>query len=44
LLGDLIECGLDSERSLLLVFDGGKAFRRVLRELWGSARWSSSVA
>lgn len=35
LLGDLIERGLDPERPLLFVIDGGKGVRRALRELWG---------
>jgi transposase-like protein len=35
LLGDLIERGLDPERSLLFVIDGGKGLRRAITELWG---------
>jgi putative transposase len=36
LLGDLIERGLDPERSRLFVIDGGKGLRRAIRELWGA--------
>jgi Transposase and inactivated derivatives len=36
LLGDLIERGLDPQRPLLFVIDGGKGLRRAIRELWGA--------
>lgn len=35
LLGDLIDRGLDPERPLLFVIDGGKGVRRAITELWG---------
>lgn len=35
LLSDLIERGLDPERPLLFVIDGGKGLRRAIGELWG---------
>ena len=31
----MIERGLDPERPLLFVIDGGKGLRRAIRELWG---------
>lgn len=36
LLGDLVERGLNPERSLLFVIDGGKGLRRAIGELWGA--------
>jgi transposase-like protein len=36
LLSDLIERGLDPERPLLFVIDGGKGLRRAIAELWGT--------
>ena len=36
LLGDLIDRGLDPERPLLFVIDGGKGVRRAITELWGT--------
>src|SRR5262245_6557254 len=36
LLGDLVERGLNPERPLLFVIDGGKGLRRAIGELWGA--------
>jgi transposase-like protein len=44
LLADLIERGLNPERSLLVVIDGAKALHKAVVEVFGARAFSAAVS